>query len=39
MLDVDTFGRPVGAGPVFSRGLSDVTALCVGGDAKLTAPT
>jgi glucose/arabinose dehydrogenase len=37
VLHVDVFGRPVGNGPVFSRGHSDVTALCVGGDAKLYA--
>jgi glucose/arabinose dehydrogenase len=31
------FGRPVGSGPVYSRGHSDVTGLCSGGDAKLYA--
>jgi glucose/arabinose dehydrogenase len=28
VLRIDVFGRPVGAGPVFSRGHRDVTALC-----------
>jgi glucose/arabinose dehydrogenase len=28
VLHIDVFGRPVGAGPVFSRGHRDVTALC-----------
>jgi glucose/arabinose dehydrogenase len=35
VLAIDVFGRPVGAGPVFSRGHSDVTALCRGGDEQL----
>jgi glucose/arabinose dehydrogenase len=28
VLHVDTFGRPIGATPVYSRGHRDVTALC-----------
>jgi glucose/arabinose dehydrogenase len=28
VLAIDVFGRPVGAGPVFSRGHRNVTALC-----------
>jgi len=32
VLAVDVFGRPVGAGPVFSRGHRNVTALCLGAD-------
>jgi glucose/arabinose dehydrogenase len=28
VLQIDVFGRPVGASPVFSRGHRDVTALC-----------
>lgn len=33
VLHVDVFGQPVsGAGPVFSRGFSDVTAVCPSGD-------
>ena len=31
VLRVDVFGQPVGADPVFSRGHSDVRALCLGG--------
>ena len=30
VLAVDVFGQPVGAGPVFSRGHRNVTALCAG---------
>lgn len=37
VLAVDVFGRPAGDGPVFSRGHSDVTALCLGGDEQLYA--
>ncbi len=37
VLAVDVFGQPVGDGPVFSRGHSDVTALCLGGDEKVYA--
>jgi len=37
VLAIDVFGRPVGDGPVFSRGHSDVTALCQGGDEQLYA--
>ncbi len=37
VLAVDVFGRPVGAGPVFSRGHGDVTALCVGGNGEVRA--
>jgi glucose/arabinose dehydrogenase len=38
VLHVDVFGHPVDAGgPVFSRGLGDVTALCRSGDDKLYA--
>jgi glucose/arabinose dehydrogenase len=32
VLAVDVFGQPVGAGPVFTRGHRDVTALCQGAD-------
>ncbi|MCW2694972.1 MAG: Glucose/sorbosone dehydrogenase [Modestobacter sp.] len=35
VLAVDVFGQPAGDGPVFSRGHSDVTALCMGGDEQL----
>jgi glucose/arabinose dehydrogenase len=36
VLAVDVFGEPVGGdGPVFTRGHSDVTALCLGGDEQL----
>jgi glucose/arabinose dehydrogenase len=37
VLHVDVFGQPAGAGPVYSGGYSDVTALCVGGDETLFA--
>ena len=37
VLHVDVFGRPVGPGPVHSRGHSDVMALCLGGDDTLLA--
>ncbi len=37
VLAVDVFGSPVGAGPVFSQGLSNVTALCQGGDGTVYA--
>jgi glucose/arabinose dehydrogenase len=37
VLHVDVFGRPVGAGPVYSSGLGDVTALCTAGDGKVFA--
>ena len=37
VLAVDVFGQPVGESPVFSRGHSDVTALCVGGDEQVYA--
>ncbi|WP_091537540.1 sorbosone dehydrogenase family protein [Modestobacter sp. DSM 44400] len=37
VLAVDVFGQPVGADPVFSRGHSDVTALCSGGDERVFA--
>jgi glucose/arabinose dehydrogenase len=37
VLAVDVFGQPAGAGPVFSRGHSDVTALCSGGDERVFA--
>jgi glucose/arabinose dehydrogenase len=37
VLAIDVFGRPAGDGPVFSRGHSDVTALCLGGDEQLFA--
>jgi glucose/arabinose dehydrogenase len=33
VLRIDVFGAPVGAGPVYSRGHRNVTALCVGGEA------
>jgi glucose/arabinose dehydrogenase len=32
VLHIDVFGAPVGAGPVFSRGHRNVTALCQAGD-------
>jgi glucose/arabinose dehydrogenase len=32
VLAVDVFGQPVGAGPVFSRGHRNVTAVCSSGD-------
>jgi glucose/arabinose dehydrogenase len=32
VLRIDVFGRPAGAGPVFSRGHRNVTALCLGSD-------
>ena len=49
VLRIDTFGRPVGASPVYTRGHRDVTALCLnatpdGGatvfatDASITGP-
>jgi glucose/arabinose dehydrogenase len=37
VLAIDVFGQPVGDGPVLSRGHSDVTALCLGGDEQLYA--
>jgi glucose/arabinose dehydrogenase len=37
VLHIDVFGRPVGAGPVYARGLSDVPALCFSGDESLYA--
>jgi glucose/arabinose dehydrogenase len=37
VLHVDVFGHPSGATPVYSRGLADVTALCVSGDDKMYA--
>jgi glucose/arabinose dehydrogenase len=37
VLHIDVFGRPAGNGQVYSRGHSDVTGLCLGGDAKLYA--
>jgi glucose/arabinose dehydrogenase len=37
VLRIDVFGRPVGAGPVYSRGYRDVTALCQGGVDTLYA--
>ncbi|RBY82034.1 oxidoreductase [Geodermatophilus sp. TF02-6] len=38
VLHVDVFGQPVeDGGPVYSRGHSDVTALCLGGDESLFA--
>jgi glucose/arabinose dehydrogenase len=33
VLRIDVFGAPVGAGPVYSRGHRNVTALCAGGEA------
>jgi glucose/arabinose dehydrogenase len=33
VLAVDVFGQPVGAGPVFSRGHRNVTALCQGAES------
>jgi glucose/arabinose dehydrogenase len=37
VLAVDVFGQPVGAGPVFARGFSDVAAVCSAGDGRLYA--
>jgi glucose/arabinose dehydrogenase len=38
VLRIDVFGRAIGAGPVFSHGHRDVTALCLGPpDGKLFA--
>jgi glucose/arabinose dehydrogenase len=42
VLAIDVFGQPVGAGPVFSRGHQNVTALCQGAEqlyATDDAPT
>jgi glucose/arabinose dehydrogenase len=35
VLHIDVFGAPVGAGPVYSRGHRDVTALCRAGEDLL----
>ena len=37
VLRIDVFGAPVGAGPVYSRGHRNVTALCAGGEDTLFA--
>ncbi|WP_256461105.1 PQQ-dependent sugar dehydrogenase [Blastococcus sp. PRF04-17] len=37
VLRIDVFGRPVGAGPVFTRGHRDVTALCLAGETAIYA--
>ncbi|MBB3085877.1 PQQ-dependent sugar dehydrogenase [Geodermatophilus sabuli] len=37
VLHVDVFGQPVGAGPVYSSGHGNVTALCTGGPGTLFA--
>lgn len=37
VLAVDVFGRPRGAGPVYTRGLRNVTALCSGGNGRVYA--
>jgi hypothetical protein len=37
VLEIDVFGAPVGAGPVYSRGHRNVTALCAGGEDALYA--
>ncbi len=37
VLRIDVFGAPVGAGPVYSRGHRNVTALCAGGEDTLYA--
>lgn len=37
VLAYDVFGQPVGSGPVYSQGLSNVTALCQGGDGTVFA--
>ena len=37
VLRIDVFGAAVGAGPVYSRGHRDVTALCAGGEETLYA--
>jgi glucose/arabinose dehydrogenase len=35
VLRIDVFGRPAAGGPVVSRGHSDVTALCAGGEQRV----
>jgi len=35
VLAIDVFGRPIGAGPVFTRGHRDVTAICTGDGEQL----
>ena len=37
VLHIDVFGRPAGNSMIVARGLSDVTALCVGGNQKTYA--
>ncbi|MGY1754282.1 PQQ-dependent sugar dehydrogenase [Blastococcus sp. SYSU D01042] len=37
VLRIDVFGRPVGAGPVFTSGHRDVTAVCTGEEDRLFA--
>jgi glucose/arabinose dehydrogenase len=37
VLRIDVFGGPVGAGPVYSRGHRDVTALCLSDTERLFA--
>ncbi|TKJ20331.1 PQQ-dependent sugar dehydrogenase [Blastococcus sp. CCUG 61487] len=37
VLHVDVFGGPVGAGPVFTSGHRDVTAVCVGEEDRVFA--
>ena len=37
VLRIDVFGQPIGAGPVYGSGFSNVTALCLGGDETLFA--
>lgn len=37
VLRIDVFGAPVGAGPVYSRGHRNVTALCTAGEDALYA--
>ena len=37
VLAYDVFGQPVGAGPVYSSGLSNATSLCLGADGSVYA--
>jgi glucose/arabinose dehydrogenase len=37
VLRIDVFGRPVGPSPVYSRGFSDVAALCLAGEQAVYA--
>jgi glucose/arabinose dehydrogenase len=37
VLHIDVFGHAADSGPVYARGLGDVTALCLSGDQKIYA--